>query len=316
MRSVIPLGTRGYVETLPRRGYRFLAQVETIGSLDSNHAPPRLALGLRLTPPNRNRAQLSRYGEHGGSPAPLLLLCSWRPGHGGRFEMATPGNRRGLNAYLIAAAPSRARDLHPMADPLSMPHPGTGSRSNSSVPNSEVWSRIRLEFGRPGCWRSLRLGKWRYLTNSTFVWYYSIGTLAEMPLTGGAPRELLEHVNLRTWTGLENGWRWLGRREEQSTGVSRGHVLLRCSGDGWAGDPRVSPDGQYVAFADHYYSGSDGSVAVVDLQGRKKTLTPCSIRSKGSHGRRAGRRSGSLLPRAGRASAGCGPLRSQERCEP
>ena len=112
-------------------------------------------------------------------------------------------------------------------------------------------------------------------TNSTFVWYYSIGTLAEMPLTGGAPRELLERVQFADWdrAGKRLAVAVAGETSNRLE-YPKGHVLLRCSGDGWAGDPRVSPDGQYVAFADHYYSGSDGSVAVVDLQGRKKTLTP------------------------------------------
>ena len=53
----------------------------------------------------------------------------------------------------------------------------------------------------------------------------------------------------------------------------RGRVVFQASGSGWPGDPKVSPSGKLVAFADHYYSGDDGSVAVVDLQGHKRTLT-------------------------------------------
>src|SRR5262249_23823395 len=44
---------------------------------------------------------------------------------------------------------------------------------------------------------------------------------------------------------------------------------------GWVGNPRVSPRGDRVAFADHPSVGDDGgSVAVVDTAGKKRTLSP------------------------------------------
>ena len=52
-----------------------------------------------------------------------------------------------------------------------------------------------------------------------------------------------------------------------------GRVLLEASGIGWAGDIKISPKGDLVAFIDHFYTGDDGSVAIVDLQGHKRTLT-------------------------------------------
>src|SRR5262249_30292447 len=97
----------------------------------------------------------------------------------------------------------------------------------------------------------------------------------EMPLTGGAPREVLERVQFADWT--KDG-KQLAVAVAGETGsrleFPRGHVLFRSSNDGWVGDPRVSPSGEYVSFVDHYYSGDDGSIAAVDLHRRKKTLTP------------------------------------------
>ena len=44
--------------------------------------------------------------------------------------------------------------------------------------------------------------------------------------------------------------------------------------DGWIGNPRVGPDGKNVAFVDHPQGGDDGgAVAVVDLAGKKTTLS-------------------------------------------
>jgi eukaryotic-like serine/threonine-protein kinase len=52
-----------------------------------------------------------------------------------------------------------------------------------------------------------------------------------------------------------------------------GKVLYETSG-GWISYPRVSPRGDFVAFIDHSNQGDDaGSVAVVDLSGKKKKLT-------------------------------------------
>jgi eukaryotic-like serine/threonine-protein kinase len=104
----------------------------------------------------------------------------------------------------------------------------------------------------------------------------STGTLAQMPLAGGAPREILENVGAADWT--RDGKQLAVSILRSNGNPSRlefpiGKVLFEAAGTGWPGDPRVSSKGDLVAFADHYYYGDDGFVAVVDLQGHKKTLT-------------------------------------------
>ena len=113
-------------------------------------------------------------------------------------------------------------------------------------------------------------------TNCNFLHTKSEGTLAVIPLGGGAPREILEHVMSADWTadGKQLAISTLpangrpGRLE-----FPMGRVLLEASGLGWAGDIKISPKGDLVAFIDHFYTGDDGSVAIVDLQGHKRTLT-------------------------------------------
>ena len=100
------------------------------------------------------------------------------------------------------------------------------------------------------------------------------GTLARAPLAGGAPRPILEDVEWADWAPDGNSLavvRNVGGRDRLEFPI--GKVLYETSG-GWISYPRVSPKGDFVAFIDHANQGDDGgSVAVVDLSGKKKKLT-------------------------------------------
>lgn len=98
------------------------------------------------------------------------------------------------------------------------------------------------------------------------------GTLAQAGLGGGAPRELIEDVQLADWT--PDGSRLAIVRE--TAGRTRlelpaGTVLYETGG--WISHMRVSPRGDRVAFLDHPARGNDaGGVSVVDLAGRRQEL--------------------------------------------
>jgi eukaryotic-like serine/threonine-protein kinase len=99
------------------------------------------------------------------------------------------------------------------------------------------------------------------------------GTLARVPLVGGAPREILENVEWADWSPDGNTLATVreidGRKRLE---FPPGKMLYQA--DGWIGHPRVSPKGDMVAFLDHPQSRDDGgSVAVVDLAGKKTTLS-------------------------------------------
>ena len=104
--------------------------------------------------------------------------------------------------------------------------------------------------------------------------WVNVGTLARAPLAGGAPRPVLEDVESADWSPDGNSLavvRNVSGRERLEYPI--GKVLYETSG-GWISYPRVSPKGDYVAFIDHPNQGDDGgSVAVVDLSGKKKNLT-------------------------------------------
>jgi serine/threonine protein kinase len=99
-------------------------------------------------------------------------------------------------------------------------------------------------------------------------------TLARVSATGGgAPRPVLEDVQFADWSpdGKELA---VARAEGFRTRLEFpiGKALLETGG--WIGSPRVSPKGDRVAFIDHPAFGDDGgSVAVVDLAGKKTTIS-------------------------------------------
>jgi hypothetical protein len=111
------------------------------------------------------------------------------------------------------------------------------------------------------------LTKARWLHHRVFQ-----GTLARVPLGGGAPRELLENVREADWS--PDGSQLAIIREAQ--GKDRleypiGKVLYEVSG--YLSDLRVSPDGNRIAFMEHPWRGDDrGGVSVIDLAGGRVVL--------------------------------------------
>ena len=103
--------------------------------------------------------------------------------------------------------------------------------------------------------------------------WVSSGTLARAPLSGGAPREVLEQTQWADWSPDGTNLavvRDAGGRNRLEYPI--GKVLYETGG--WIGHPRISPKGDIVAFLDHPTQGDDGgSVAVVDASGHKRTLT-------------------------------------------
>ncbi len=101
--------------------------------------------------------------------------------------------------------------------------------------------------------------------------YINEGTLARVPLGGGAPREVLEHVQWADWS--PDGSNLAIVREV--AGQSRleypiGKVLYQTGG--WLSHPRISPKGDAIAFIEHPVRRDDaGSIAVIDTAGKKKT---------------------------------------------
>ena len=99
------------------------------------------------------------------------------------------------------------------------------------------------------------------------------GILGQLPLTGGAPRQIAENIDWADWSPDGKSLaivRDMAGRERLEFPV--GHVLYETTG--WISHPRVSPKGDQVAFLDHPTDMDDrGAVAMVDLAGHKSVLS-------------------------------------------
>jgi eukaryotic-like serine/threonine-protein kinase len=112
------------------------------------------------------------------------------------------------------------------------------------------------------------------LNNRSSGAFARTGTLARVSVAGGAaPREIQEDVLWADWSpdGKDLAIvRELGAKQQLEYPL--GTVVYQT--DGWISHPRVSPNGNEVAFADHPLGGDDGgSVAIVDRSGKKKTVS-------------------------------------------
>ena len=98
-------------------------------------------------------------------------------------------------------------------------------------------------------------------------------TLARVPLSGGAPREILTGVYAADWSPDGTQLAVVSSSDRKiRLEYPIGRVLYETPGR--ISQLRVSPDGQRVVFLEHPVMGdTGGAVAMVDLQGRHTVLT-------------------------------------------
>jgi Tol biopolymer transport system component len=105
--------------------------------------------------------------------------------------------------------------------------------------------------------------------------YARSGTLARVPLSGGTPREVLENVQDADWAvdgGSMAVVRYIPENNHWRLEYPIGKVLF--DGINWISHPKISPDGKWVAFADHENPEGDdeGSVAVIAADGKDNNV--------------------------------------------
>jgi serine/threonine protein kinase/Tol biopolymer transport system component len=117
-------------------------------------------------------------------------------------------------------------------------------------------------------------GEMAVLLNRHYLGHFTNrGTLARLPLGGGAPREVLEDVEYADWAPDGKNLavvRYVEGRNRLEFPV--GKVLYDTNG--WISHMRISAKGDQVAFLEHQIQWDDrGLVTVVDLSGSRKTLS-------------------------------------------
>jgi eukaryotic-like serine/threonine-protein kinase len=97
------------------------------------------------------------------------------------------------------------------------------------------------------------------------------GTLARVPLVGGAPREVLDGVQWADWGPDGESFAVIRAKPEGGSNLEYpiGNVIY--SPEGWVSHVRFSPNGEFLAIADHISSGDDGRIVIIDKHGSHKT---------------------------------------------
>jgi len=101
--------------------------------------------------------------------------------------------------------------------------------------------------------------------------YEKTGTLARVPLSGGTPREVLDNVQDADWAPNGESMavvRYVPENSHWRLEYPIGKVLVDSIN--WISHPKISPDGKWIAFADHENPGGDdeGSVALIGSDGK------------------------------------------------
>jgi DNA-binding winged helix-turn-helix (wHTH) protein/Tol biopolymer transport system component len=256
-----------FIETVPRRGYRFVASLDE-AEVDTH--PELLAI---------NSDQPSGTIPVFGRRTLLALLAivvsaflvgsgvflghrtaKWQPPD---FQRLTVGRGRVYSARfapdghsVIYAASWDGGPTEIFATDPKIP----GSRS-LGLPATRL-----LAVSSSGEMAVLQSVESRFL-------FAASGTLGQVPLTGGSPRQLAENIDWADWS--PDGTTLAVVRNvngKQRLEFPLGHVLSETAG--WISHPRISPKGDQVAFLDHpIYADDNGVVSIVDLEGHKRVVS-------------------------------------------
>jgi eukaryotic-like serine/threonine-protein kinase len=254
-----------FIETVPRRGYRFVATLEG-GQVET---PPELPPTVVVPPPKK------KFGGKATIPIGILLMCGLLLGLGIWY-----GRR---------SAPTQALDFQRLTVRKGTVFTARFAPDGHNVIYGASWQGAPIEIfsadlkiagvrtvGIPAS--SLlavsSTGQMAVLQSEEGFFMFTLkGTLAQVPITGGSPRQIAENVTAADW-GPDGKTLAIVRDLPAGERLEypMGHVLYET--DGWISHLRISPKGDRIAFLDHTTHGDDrGVVSVVDLAGHKKVLS-------------------------------------------
>jgi eukaryotic-like serine/threonine-protein kinase len=265
-----------FIETVPRRGYRFVARLE--GAPVDTHLAKPPAAGL---------------AGSGAGIKPGIKLAS---GSGFKRALAASlavvvcGILLGLGIFLgRRTAPWRPPDFQRLTVRHGTVYSARFAPDGHNVIYAASWEGAPIEIfstdlkfsgtqnlGLAGT-QMLAVsssGEMAVLQSADNRFMMTVrGTLGQVPVTGGAPRQIAENVEWADWApdGKELAIvHDMGGK--QALEFPLGHILYETPG--WISHPRVSPKGDRIAFLDHpTYDDDRGVVSVVDLAGNKRVLS-------------------------------------------
>lgn len=98
-----------------------------------------------------------------------------------------------------------------------------------------------------------------------------IGTLARVPLAGGAPREVVDKVLWADWTPDGQSLAVTRESDDRRSRLEFPPSNVIYEPLGWISHVRFSPNGELLAIADHIPDGDNGRIVIIDAVGKHKT---------------------------------------------
>jgi eukaryotic-like serine/threonine-protein kinase len=258
-----------FIETVPRRGYRFVARLEAI-AVETPAAPgPAIVPPEPPAPPVPSRRGLVIAAALAIAVCGLLVaLGVWL---GSRLASSRPLDFQRLTVRHGTVYSARfAPDGHNVVYGASWDGaPVEIFSADLKIPGSR---NIEIP---PGALLAVSsTGEMAVLQSAKPLFMFTfIGTLGQVPVTGGSPRQIAENVVGADWAP-EGKTLAIVRdmRGHQQLEYPVGHILYQT--DGWISHLRISPKGGQIAFLDHLTHEDDrGVVSIVDLAGNKKVLS-------------------------------------------
>jgi DNA-binding winged helix-turn-helix (wHTH) protein len=270
-----------FIETLPRRGYRFIAPVHRgPGAEELVETPSSNEGGERNL--EDGRGELSFLARHKWS---LTLLVA-TIGLVAAVMLLLHRKQMALDFHRLTFGRGSIRSARFTADGQSMIY---GAAWDGHPPQL-FWTQSQITESRPFNLPDVDIlsvsstGELAALFNRRAgTGWISRGTLALLPLAGGTPREILDNVQDADWDREGKKLaivRWAGNHCRLEYPI--GTVLYETAGGHWISDIRISPRRDLIAFLDHPLEGDDaGTVNVIDFGGNKKALTAAWVSLQG-----------------------------------
>jgi eukaryotic-like serine/threonine-protein kinase len=256
-----------FIETVPRRGYRFVAPLE---NPPVEEAPPPTPPAIATQPPIQSKPK-GRWTAVALVVVFSILLLGMGIWVGRR--MASP---RVLDFQRLTVRHGTVYTARFTPDGHNVMYTASWDGAPVEVFSTDLKIPGERSVGIPSS-QLLAVsstGQMAVLESPSYAFMFTMrGILAQVPLTGGSPRQIAENVEGADWSPDGKSLaivRQVGERQRLEYPV--GHILFET--DGWISHPRISPKDGQIAFLDHPTRDDDqGMVSVIDFAGHKKVLS-------------------------------------------
>ena len=268
-----------FIETVPRRGYMFVAPVVEPESHVAARLPSddeqRNQLPVAAQPPGATRpARPQGWKLVAGAATVAVILCLslllWLVMRRGQPQREPQFTRISFGRGLIASARFTADGRSVV---YGAAWEGKPFHLFWATPENPASRALGVDADVLAISRSSQMAL--LLRRRVGPGVQAKGTLAVMAFTGSAPRELLDDVVAADWSpdGLKLAViHYVGdlcRLE-----YPLGNVIYQATGGAWLSDVRVSPDMERLAFLEHPLAGDDmGRAVTLSLKTRQKEVT-------------------------------------------